>query len=308
MEQQLSLPAVGALLMEYDLDLEAFDWDQERCLTTAKQTLAPFYAAPNQNCPIKPTDSTSLSVDSFSPPTASFTSPDIFSSDESLLYDSFTMTPSEIGSILFLPYSVPPTALPRSAGGMGGLCNNDDDCDVIGQRQATQKYTVNSENLNPHGEKRPSPTSQETEQPPASRLQNGNVDASAEIPTGIKLRTTSRKPKEPPSKKLGGDKVPFSPSAAQPRHSHNLAEKQYRNRLNQQFNNLLAALPAPPSEDCDCHDIGNRRLSKARCLSKARVMDHARQRIKSLERENQALVKERDKLMKNINLMQEMIK
>lgn len=302
MEQRLSLPAVGVPLMEYDLDLEAFNWDQERCLTTAKQTLAPFYAAPKQNCPIKPTDSASLSVDSFSPPTASFTSPDIFSSDESLLYDSFPMTPSEIGSILFLPYSVSPTALPRSAGGMGGLCNNDDDCDIIGQRQATQKYTVNSKNLNPHGKKRPSPTSQETEEPPASQPQNGNMNASAEIRTGIKLRTASRKPKEPSSKKLDSNKVPFSPSAAQPRHSHNLAEKQYRNRLNQQFNNLLAALPAPQSEDCDCHDIGNR------CLSKARVIYHARQRIKSLERENQALVKERDKLIKNINLMQEKIK
>ncbi|KAH7114585.1 hypothetical protein B0J13DRAFT_613709 [Dactylonectria estremocensis] len=295
-------PIPKAPLMEYDLDLEAFNCDQERCLTTVKQILAPGLCSPFPKLPLtNPASSASLSVDSFSLPTASFTSPGFFSSDEPLLYDCFSMTPSNTGSAFYLPYSVSPTALPKS-GGIGGLCGNDDDCDIIDQRQAKQEYTSDSKSLNPRGKKRRSPMSQETEQPRESQPQNGNMDAGTERRTGIKLRTTSCKPEKPSSKKLGSNKAPLSRSVARSRHSHNLVEKQYRNRLNQQFNNLLAALPAPQSEDCNRHDIGDR------CFSKAEVLERARQRIKSLETENEVLAKERDRLMGNISPMQETIK
>ncbi|KAH7126444.1 hypothetical protein B0J13DRAFT_565502 [Dactylonectria estremocensis] len=289
--------------MEYDTDLEAFNYDQERCLTTVKHILAPGLCSPLPKLPLtNPTSSASLSIDSFSLPTASFTSPGFFSSDELLLYDCFSMTPSDIGSAFYLPYSVSPTALPKSTGGIGGLCSNDNDCDIIDQRQAQQEYTSNSKNLNPRGKKRRSLMSEETEQLRASQPHNCNMDAGTERRTGLKLRTTSCKPKKPSSKKLGSNKVPLSRSVARSRHGHNLVEKQYRNRLHQQFNNLLAALPPPQSEDCNQNDIGDR------CFSKAEVLESARQRIKSLERENEVLAKERDRLMENISQMQETTK
>jgi hypothetical protein len=62
--------------------------------------------------------------------------------------------------------------------------------------------------------------------------------------------------------------------------SHSEVEKKYRDRLNNQFERLLAALPCPQTrEDGDGGPIA---------LSRAAVLDMARRRILALEEENKA--------------------
>ncbi|KAM7193296.1 allergen Fus c 3 [Naviculisporaceae sp. PSN 640] len=89
------------------------------------------------------------------------------------------------------------------------------------------------------------------------------------------------------------------------RNSHNLVEKQYRNRLNAHFENLLNALPdsirSPGGSGGDSDgieggggaasvDLGERRLSKAE------VLDMSRRYIQSLEKERDKLEREREEL------------
>uniref|UniRef100_L2FY12 Helix-loop-helix dna-binding domain containing protein n=1 Tax=Colletotrichum fructicola (strain Nara gc5) TaxID=1213859 RepID=L2FY12_COLFN len=75
------------------------------------------------------------------------------------------------------------------------------------------------------------------------------------------------------------------------RASHNLVEKQYRNRLNAQFEGLLNALPEQPAD-------------QERRVSKAEVLDMARRHIKSLERERDELQRERGDLLRNLEMME----
>lgn len=111
-------------------------------------------------------------------------------------------------------------------------------------------------------------------------------DADARIPK--RTRHTSAKPKPKPNRK------PRSPSLASinssvsqdSRNSHNLIEKQYRNRLNSQFESLLETLPhkEPTGE------AGEKRLSKAE------VLVHANQYIQELEEEMRILEEKNDEL------------
>ncbi|KAK3380038.1 hypothetical protein B0T24DRAFT_613931 [Lasiosphaeria ovina] len=89
------------------------------------------------------------------------------------------------------------------------------------------------------------------------------------------------------------------------RKSHNFVEKQYRNRLNAQFEALLDALPdtvkssqispaAASGGDSDL-DLGERRLSKGE------VLDLSRRYIGTLERERDALDRERHDLAANMD-------
>jgi hypothetical protein len=101
------------------------------------------------------------------------------------------------------------------------------------------------------------------------------------------LRTASRAPK-----KRGA-------AAAQPRHpsetteevkaraAHNQVEQQYRKRLNTHFERLLAVLPAPGTEGGIAND---------RRVSKAEVLDLARERIRALEKQTARLERERREL------------
>ncbi|KAH8910059.1 hypothetical protein BR93DRAFT_935728 [Coniochaeta sp. PMI_546] len=84
------------------------------------------------------------------------------------------------------------------------------------------------------------------------------------------------------------------------RNSHNLVEKQYRNRLNAQFEDLLHALPESswstgPSLDDDDGD-GRAKMGEKKRVSKAEVLDLARQRIMFLEAENRKIERENDDL------------
>ncbi|KAH6983831.1 hypothetical protein EDB80DRAFT_517574, partial [Ilyonectria destructans] len=107
--------------------------------------------------------------------------------------------------------------------------------------------------------------------------------------TSVKLRSASRKHKTPSSKTMAGKKAPVSPAERQARHCHNQVEKQYRNRLNLQFENLLNALPAVQSEDDHIDGLGDGHDNNSRCFSKGEVLGRAKRRIKSLERDNELL-------------------
>jgi hypothetical protein len=80
------------------------------------------------------------------------------------------------------------------------------------------------------------------------------------------------------------------------RASHNLVEKQYRNRLNSQFESLLGALPEQirsGRDDADSDggaDWGDRRVSKGE------VLEMARKHIETLERERDMLERENNDL------------
>ncbi|KAL0931637.1 helix-loop-helix DNA-binding domain-containing protein [Colletotrichum truncatum] len=102
------------------------------------------------------------------------------------------------------------------------------------------------------------------------------------------------------------------------RASHNLVEKQYRNRLNAQFEGLLNALPeqvrGPASTGADGGGDGGgggggyesdpQPADQERRVSKAEVLDMARRHIKSLERERDELQRERGDLLRNLEIME----
>ncbi|TPX11155.1 uncharacterized protein E0L32_000973 [Thyridium curvatum] len=97
-----------------------------------------------------------------------------------------------------------------------------------------------------------------------------------------------------------------TPEERKSRNSHNLVEKQYRNRLNAQFESLLNALPdnirgsgTGDESDGPNVDLGDKRVSKAE------VLDMARRHIRSLERDRDALEQERDELLSDIQQMRE---
>jgi hypothetical protein len=92
------------------------------------------------------------------------------------------------------------------------------------------------------------------------------------------------------------------------RRTHNLVEKQYRNRLNAQFERLLAVLPAKPSEQEEDEEEQRQRGEAGpdgvpmtvpvpdRIISKAEVLRMARQRIKTLEQQNRELLQRQSEL------------
>ncbi|KXX75209.1 Allergen Fus c 3 [Madurella mycetomatis] len=107
-----------------------------------------------------------------------------------------------------------------------------------------------------------------------------------------------------------------TPQERRSRNSHNLVEKQYRNRLNMQFEVLMNTLPEAMRSptgggggggggDSDggpqqALDLGERRLSKAQ------VLDMSARYIRSLERERDKLESEREGLLADIQKMSDM--
>ncbi|KAK4196561.1 hypothetical protein QBC40DRAFT_287011 [Triangularia verruculosa] len=134
----------------------------------------------------------------------------------------------------------------------------------------------------------------------------------------IQLRTASRKarkgsmaPTTPlsPAENVDNPQSPsddddLTPEERRARRNHNLVEKQYRNRLNAQFERLLAVLPLEQYKggylgqgSCDGFTTDEKRMSKAE------VLDLATRRIKALEMERERLHKERKELLRNMDLM-----
>uniref|UniRef100_A0A0D2Y5R3 BHLH domain-containing protein n=1 Tax=Fusarium oxysporum (strain Fo5176) TaxID=660025 RepID=A0A0D2Y5R3_FUSOF len=106
-------------------------------------------------------------------------------------------------------------------------------------------------------------------------------------------------PKRNPTQLRTASRAPKKRAAAQPRHpsetseevkaraAHNQVEQQYRKRLNTHFERLLAVLPAPGTEGGIAND---------RRVSKAEVLDLARERIRALEKQTARLERERREL------------
>jgi len=84
------------------------------------------------------------------------------------------------------------------------------------------------------------------------------------------------------------------------RRTHNLVEKQYRNRLNAQFERLLAVLPAESESQEEQREEG---YVPDKTISKAEVLGMATRRIKTLEQQNLELLLHQGELMWNLEAM-----
>ncbi|KAL6405372.1 hypothetical protein AUP68_11125 [Ilyonectria robusta] len=286
--------------MEYDPDTEAFNWDQQWC----------SLLSPSLDLGDRPHHDVELSwfvsVDRFSPPTASS---DVFNSNEFSLSGTFQIALSNTGTTSFAPCNDSPAALPQTPHDLGGLHSYDKDHGLIDEKHTKLEYAVNPKNLSPQGTKRSSQASleEDEDEPPATQPHDSNMNASAKTRTSVKLRSASRKRKTPSLKTIAGKKVHVSPAEKQARHCHNQVEKQYRNRLNLQFENLLTALPAVQSEDEHVDGLGDGHDKNSRCFSRAEVLGRAKRRIKSLERDYEVLAMERDRLLADITRIQQTI-
>ncbi|RYP47339.1 hypothetical protein DL768_006590 [Monosporascus sp. mg162] len=112
-----------------------------------------------------------------------------------------------------------------------------------------------------------------------------------------RLRSASR------ASKNANHNPPTTAEERRSRECHNQVEKQYRNRLNAQFESLLDALPENMRRGEDGDDGGypfEGLHSPERKVSRAEVLDMARRRIKLLEKECALLESERDELRDNV--------
>ncbi len=112
-----------------------------------------------------------------------------------------------------------------------------------------------------------------------------------------RLRSASR------ASKNANHNPPATAEERRSRECHNQVEKQYRNRLNTQFEHLLDALPENmrKGEGVNDRDHGFEGLGSAeRKVSRAEVLDMARRHIKLLERECALLEGERDELRDSV--------
>ncbi|KAK2013260.1 hypothetical protein LZ32DRAFT_604810 [Colletotrichum eremochloae] len=136
----------------------------------------------------------------------------------------------------------------------------------------------------------------------ASGVSSAGSSSKAAVPAPPRLRSASR------TSKNQSQKQTETPEERRTRASHNLVEKQYRNRLNAQFEGLLHALPeqvrgAASAGDGDESDP-SQQADQARRVSKAEVLDMARRHIKNLEQEREALHRERGELQRNLETLE----
>jgi hypothetical protein len=137
------------------------------------------------------------------------------------------------------------------------------------------------------------------------------------------LRTAQRRVKPPtqsgaaparhPASEEDGeepDDDPLAPEERRARESHNFVEKQYRSRLNQQFESLLAVLLAGKDARSGGGGGGTRwgdasaaAAADDRRLSKAEVLEKARRRIEDLEELTRTLALEKEELLGNLEVM-----
>ncbi|EGU84860.1 hypothetical protein FOXB_04641 [Fusarium oxysporum f. sp. conglutinans Fo5176] len=120
-----------------------------------------------------------------------------------------------------------------------------------------------------------------------------------------KLRSASR------TSKNSRDKPNDTPEDRRTRASHNLVEKQYRNRLNAQFESLLSALPDQARHGESGSGNGNEDNESDhandadRRVSKGEVLEMARKHIQALERERNQLELENLELQGSLRRLKE---
>ncbi|KAL3607744.1 hypothetical protein FPOAC2_02733 [Fusarium poae] len=151
----------------------------------------------------------------------------------------------------------------------------------------------------------PSSTSQQSRVSVGSKSASMTSAASTASSRQSKLRSASR------TSKNSRDKPNDTPEDRRTRASHNLVEKQYRNRLNAQFESLLHALPeqirhgdngggnGKEGNESDQANDPDRRVSKGE------VLEMARKHIQALERERNQLELENLELHGNIRKLKE---
>lgn len=142
----------------------------------------------------------------------------------------------------------------------------------------------------------PSSTSQNSRASIGSKSTSMASTASMASSRQAKLRSASRTSKNSHSRSND------TPKERRTRLSHNLVEKQYRNRLNTQFESLLSALPeqlrAGNNENGDSDESeGN---DADCCVSKGEVLDMARKHIQLLEQERAELERQNLELHGNL--------
>ncbi|KAF4435285.1 Allergen Fus c 3 [Fusarium acutatum] len=127
----------------------------------------------------------------------------------------------------------------------------------------------------------PSPTAGLLERRHSTMSNEESLVGSEKSPAQVKMRSASSRPKKV-------SKKPALPAhVVQARECHNNIEKQYRTRLKQKFERLLAVLQASNTKD----ESGGEGESEAPdCgYSRGEVLDFARQRILTLEEDNRHL-------------------
>ncbi|KAK3996003.1 hypothetical protein QBC44DRAFT_5151 [Cladorrhinum sp. PSN332] len=103
-----------------------------------------------------------------------------------------------------------------------------------------------------------------------------------------------------------------TPRERKSRNSHNLVEKQYRNRLNLQFESLMSALPESMKNSVASGGGTSEGLSEGldigeRKLSKAQVLDMSTRYIKSLEKDRETLERENGELVRAMERLRDML-
>ncbi|KAH6976881.1 hypothetical protein EDB80DRAFT_593824 [Ilyonectria destructans] len=142
----------------------------------------------------------------------------------------------------------------------------------------------------------PSSTSQDSRASNGSESTSMASTASTASSRQAKLRSASRTSKNSHSRPND------TPKERRTRASHNLVEKQYRNRLNAQFESLLSALP----EQLRAGNNGNGDTDESegndadRRVSKGEVLEMARKHIQLLEQERAELERENLELHGNL--------
>jgi len=121
------------------------------------------------------------------------------------------------------------------------------------------------------------------------------------------LRTASRAPKR--YSQSTTRRPAESVEEVKARAAHNQVEQQYRKRLNQQFERLLAVLPQPDydeeGDDAEMADGGSGKGPTDKRISKAEVLDLARRRIRVLEKERATLERQKKELAASVVRLQE---
>ncbi|KAK4457857.1 hypothetical protein QBC42DRAFT_278043 [Cladorrhinum samala] len=102
------------------------------------------------------------------------------------------------------------------------------------------------------------------------------------------------------------DEDELTPEERRARRNHNLVEKQYRNRLNAQFERLLAVLPIDQYRHCNANVTENGRITSIlddKRMSKAEVLDLAVRRIRTLEADKERMQRDRREMARRLDLM-----
>lgn len=170
-------------------------------------------------------------------------------------------------------------------------------------RSVATTTSASSSSTAPTPSSAPGPVPCHRSRPPAAIV--NSQDHPPSTTSSSRLRSASRASKNSVSRPTD------TAEERRTRASHNLVEKQYRNRLNAQFEGLLFMLPDPDAaKEADAtSDTGlpaamdpadTEQQPGEKKVSKAEVLERARVHIESLERQNEALARKREMLLKNL--------